>query len=108
MKVIVNKYIPFGNFTAINLCGIIFSKKPLTKRQEIHEQIHIAQMLEMLVIFFYLWYVIEFLIRLCCYLNWNIAYRSISLEREAYGHEYFQKYLKQRKHFRWTKYLCDI
>ena len=45
---------------------------------------HTAQMKEMLYIFFYLWYVVEWIIRL--FMKGN-AYRNISFEREAYSNE---------------------
>ena len=50
-----------------------------------HEKIHIAQQKEMLVIPFYLWYFIEWLVRLFKKGN---AYQNISFEREAYVNEY--------------------
>lgn len=33
------------------------------------------------------------------------AYRDISFEQEAYYHEEDMKYLKNRKHYAWIKYL---
>jgi hypothetical protein len=67
-----------------------------------HERIHTRQMLEMLIVGFYLWYVIEWLIRLPMKGN---AYRSISFEREAYANEGNLNYLKQRKLYSWLNYL---
>src|SRR5678815_4332787 len=66
MKIIRNKYIPFKGFRAINLFGILFVRGN-AKISEVtlnHEKIHTAQMKEMLYIFFYLWYVFEWIIRL--------------------------------------------
>ena len=104
--VIYNKIFPFGNYVAINLFGIIFSKsKPLTDRTINHENIHTRQIIEMLFIFFYIWYGIEWLIRLIQYKNGHTAYRNISFEREAYYNELDYEYLNNRNKYRFLKYL---
>lgn len=69
-----------------------------------HESIHIAQQKEMLIIPFYLWYLIEFLIRLITQPK-KQAYRKISFEKEAYSNEQDFNYLNHRKIFNWIKYL---
>lgn len=68
-----------------------------------HEKIHWYQQLEMLFIFFYLWYFFEWLIRLV--LNQTNAYDSISFEKEAYYNEKDFDYLMKRKSFAWFRYL---
>ena len=57
MLIIRNKYIPFRGFSAINILGILFVRPNtrVTPRLLNHERIHTAQMLEMGIIFFYLW-----------------------------------------------------
>ena len=104
MKIIRNKLIPFQGFKAINLFGVLFVRgnARISERTLRHEAIHTAQMKEMLYIFFYLWYVAEWLIRL--FMKGN-AYRSISFEREAYSNEDDVIYLESRKRFAWIKYL---
>jgi len=106
MKVIYNKLIPVKGFIAINLFGIIFSrkeKKPLEKRTVNHELIHTKQMLETLFVFFYLIYGIHFLIQLVRFRNWKTAYRNVCFEREAYYFQYHENYLKRRRLFYWIK-----
>ena len=95
---------PFKRFNAINLFGVIFTRLDTEMDEHLlnHERIHTRQMLEMLIVGFYLWYVIEWLIRLTMKGN---AYRSISLEREAYSNEGNLNYLQQRKTYSWIKYL---
>lgn len=108
MKVIYNKYIPFKGYVAINLLGIIFARKefkPLSKITENHEAIHTAQMRELLFVFFYLWYGIEWLVRLFQYQDSKVAYLNISFEREAYKNQNNLGYLKVRKKYRNLKYL---
>lgn len=70
-----------------------------------HEDIHWAQEKEMLIIPFYLWYVIEFLIRLIIYRDWHKAYKNISFEQEAYKYQEDPNYVKTRKFYDWVKYL---
>lgn len=104
MKVIYNNLIPFCDFWAINLFGVIFVRKgcSLNRTALNHEAIHTAQMREMLFIPFYLWYIIEWLLRLFCKGN---AYENISFEREAYSHQGKLDYLSHRNRFAWRKYL---
>lgn len=114
MKIIYNNIIPFKGFAAINLFGILFvrndCKSQVSDRMINHESIHTAQMKEMLWIFFYLWYIIEWFIKLFKYSDSNEdgrgdAYHNISFEREAYDNETNQQYLSSRKHYSWWYYL---
>ena len=59
----------------------------------------------MLIFLFFLWYIIEFIIRLCIYRNWDKAYRNISFEQEAYNNKNIINYIKTRKHYSWIKYI---
>lgn len=106
MPVVRNKIIPFGkNYYAINLCGIIFAKGPCDKYVINHEKIHTHQMLELLIIPFYILYVIEWLIRLVQYKNLFKAYKNISFEREAYTHGDDLNYLRKRPLYNFLHYL---
>jgi hypothetical protein len=67
-----------------------------------HESIHIEQQKELLIIGFYLWYVIEWIIRL--FMKGN-AYQNISFEREAYLNQDNSEYLSERKKYSFLKYL---
>lgn len=65
MKIVYNNLIPFKGFAAINLFGILFVRGVKVSEEMInHEAIHTAQMKEMLYVFFYLWYVVEWIVRL--------------------------------------------
>jgi len=84
--------------------GIYIHKNYITNKNVInHESIHWKQQMEMLIIFFYLWYLIEWIIRI--FVNGKKAYVSLSFEREAYANEANLDYLKTRKHFAWIKYI---
>ena len=103
-KVIYNSVIPFKGYKCINLFGILFVRGN-ARIDDItlnHEKIHTAQIKEMLYVFFYLWYLIEWIIRL--FMEGN-AYRNISLEREAYTNQDDLSYLKSRKRFDFAKHI---
>ena len=105
MKIIRNKVLPFTGFKAINLFGILFVRKGAKMSEEDinHESIHSAQMKEMLYIFFYLFYVIEWVIKVIKYKDLDIAYRAISFEKEAYMNQGNLEYLLRRQPFNWIR-----
>ena len=107
MKIVRNDIIPFKGYKAINLFGILFVRGDavIISTDINHEGIHTAQMKEMLYVFFYLWYVIEWLVRLVMYRNAHTAYRNVSFEREAYANESDMGYLGRRNIYSWVKYL---
>jgi hypothetical protein len=70
-----------------------------------HEKIHIRQQTELLVVFFYLWYFTEYFIRLIATGNPDVAYKTISFEKEAYSNENDFEYLSKRKFWSFLKYL---
>ena len=121
MKIIRNKYIPFPGFKAINLFGVLFVKNN-AKIDDVtinHEAIHSRQFVELMVLFavatvfirwwmplfsplfFYIWYVIEWVIRL----PKGNAYKNISFEREAYANEGDASYLNGRYWFNFFRYI---
>jgi len=112
MKIIYSNIIPFKGYVAINLFGVLFARNEykghISDVVINHEEIHTEQMRELLYIGFYLWYVIEWLIKLPFHKN---AYRAISFEREAYAHQtktpegmyIYRKVV--RKRFAFLKYL---
>ena len=106
MKIVYNNILPVKGFAAMNLVGIIFARneyKPLARRIQNHEAIHTVQMKEMLYIFFYLWYLVEWLVKLFRY--GRNAYENISFEREAYTYQYDYSHLEKRKKYHWIKRL---
>lgn len=67
-----------------------------------YKPIRTAQIKEMFYVFFYLWYVLEWLVRL--FMKGN-ARLNIAFEREAYGNQENMGYLEKRKRFGWIDYL---
>nr|WP_296346176.1 hypothetical protein [Winogradskyella sp.] len=70
-----------------------------------HEKIHLRQQVELLIVFFYLLYVVEFLVRLIKLRSWLHAYLSISFEKEAYQNERNHKFLKKRPFWNFIHYF---
>jgi hypothetical protein len=70
-----------------------------------HEKIHLRQEIEMLVVPFYIWYLVEYWIRWIALSSSDAAYRAISFEREAYANDDSVDYLKRRPFWAFLKYL---
>lgn len=108
MFFIVNKYLIPKGFRGLTAYPFVFLKYRVDKENPVfinHERIHLKQQLELLILPFFIWYVLEYLIYLLKYGNKNRAYRSISFEREAYSNESDMDYLKKRRIFSFWKYL---
>lgn len=107
MKIVKNKIIPPRGFSYANLFGVLFTRrdKPISDVSLNHEQIHTEQMKEMLYVFFYLWYVIEWLVRLIILWDAHKSYRAISFEQEAYSNQENLAYREGRKRYRWLTYV---
>lgn len=100
------RLITFGWAAGITLApfGIYLMEKYLLYTRVInHENIHWKQQMEMLVVFFYLWYGVEWLVKLFFY--GKASYYNLSFEREAYKYESDLEYVDNRKHFSWFKYI---
>lgn len=116
MKKIFNNIIPFKGYIAINLFGILFVRNEyktlLSKKVINHENIHTKQMKELLYIIFYIWYLIEYIIKLILCITkkdrFSIAYYSISFEQEAKVNENNLEYLNSRKKYNWLKYVFKL
>lgn len=108
MKIIAAKYLIPKGFAGITLYPFIIvnDKKAMQNTTLLnHEKIHLRQQAEMLVLPFYIWYGIEYLIRLLQYRNRQTAYRNISFEREAYKHEQDTEFLRHRSFWNFLKFI---
>lgn len=109
MKKIYSNIFPVKGFTAMTLWPFVFVLKDeagkFSVQTERHENIHGEQQKEMLLVFFLLWYGLEWLIKLCYYRNTITAYKNISFEREAYSNQGNVVYLDERKPYAFLKYL---
>ncbi|MBR2183833.1 MAG: hypothetical protein IJ897_00160 [Prevotella sp.] len=106
--IVLNTIFPFGkNFYAINLCGVVFAKQRLSPSERRHEHIHTLQQRELLFVGFFIWYIVEWLVRLLQYRDAKRAYLNISFEREAYAHEDDKDYEHHRRHYASVRYVCN-
>lgn len=108
MIIVCQKPLAKLKVNGITLFPFIFIRKPEDKDNKIlinHEKIHIRQQIELLVIFFYIWYVVEYYYWLIKLKNKHLAYMRISFEREAYSNECHLNYLKKRKLWCFFNYL---
>ncbi|MBX9806883.1 MAG: hypothetical protein K2X95_03690 [Flavobacteriaceae bacterium] len=108
MFLIVTKYLIPKGYRGLAIFPFVFVKHSLDKENAVfvnHEQIHLRQQIEMLVIPFLICYFIEFILRLIQYKNRDLAYRNISFEREAYANEKNLNYLKKRSFWNFLKYV---
>jgi hypothetical protein len=70
-----------------------------------HERIHLRQQAEMLLIFFYVLYLIEYLMGRLKGRSHYQSYREISFEREAFNHEFDLEYLNKRQAYSSFRFL---
>lgn len=106
--ILISKYIVPKGYAGVTVFPFMFLKYKALKSNVIlinHEKIHLKQQLELLIAPFFIFYTCEFLIRLMQYRNWNLAYRNISFEREAYRNEKDLNYLKSRPLFNFIKFI---
>jgi len=103
-----SKYLFHPNFNAIAIWPFIILKNKSLKDNSIlinHEKIHLQQQKEMLWLLFFIWYLVEFLVKLIIFKEAMIVYKNVSFEREAYANEFDKYYLKDRKFWNFLKYL---
>lgn len=107
MITVKNSLIPFNGYCAIAIWPFIFVRegKKITDTVINHERIHGRQQIEMLIVPFFLWYLVEWVVKL--FLGSGNAYHRISFEREAFENEKDFGYLKNRKHYAWIRFLFN-
>lgn len=97
-----------AKWAGVTLGPVILVKKRHRWNAELiqHEMIHVRQQMEMLIVFFYVWYLVEFLVRLIQKRGkWMEAYKRISFEREANHFEGLPRYPALRENYAWINYL---
>ncbi|QIE60272.1 hypothetical protein G5B37_12080 [Rasiella rasia] len=108
MIVVVNRFLLRKGFNGITLWPfVVLRKREMMNDCRLlnHERIHLRQQAELLVVFFYIWYGAEFLLRWFQYKNRYEAYRNISFEREAYTNEKDLHYCKQRSFWGFLEFV---
>lgn len=108
MIVRVNRFLLRKGISGMALWPFVLVRNAALKQDLVflnHEKIHLRQQLELLILPFYLWYVLEFGFRFLKYGNGREAYRNISFEREAYQNEKDLQYLNRRPFWSFLKYV---
>jgi len=96
------------SFCAVTIYPFVFLKNEQSKRDYVllnHEYIHLRQQKELFWLVFFIWYGLEYLVKLLYYRNAYLAYKNISFEREAYYYENDLDYLKNRTAFSFMKFI---
>ena len=133
-KKIYSKFIPAKGYISILILFWMVIREEYRNRlpwfAEIHEGIHLQQLVEMLLLgigiftlmieegygwwsvlslfLFYECYVAEFAVKLLLTFSWRKAYMSISFEQEAFGNHLEKNYLERRPAFAWVKYIFKL
>ena len=112
-KIIKTSWFPFRRYDAVAIWPRIFVKGECKEYVVRHEEIHIRQQKELLLIGFYLLYAVFYVYLFLKFAisDWGCkiseicdkAYRANPLEREAYGHQHDPDYLDRRRHFAWIR-----
>jgi hypothetical protein len=108
MFLIVTKYLIPKGYRGLAIFPFVFMKQRLEKGNAVflnHEKIHLRQQLELLIIPFFIWYFLEFCFRWIQFKNFDLGYRNISFEREAYANEKDLDYLKRRSFWMFLNYV---
>lgn len=109
----VTPYLPplCWGYLAITLfpLGIFYRSREDRDNETIrtHELIHWIQQKEVLCLLFYLWYLVEYLIKLIRFMDHQKAYRGIGFEQEAKKFERDAAYLSKRKPFHWIRFVLN-
>ena len=85
VMILIFKYIIPSNYCGLAIYPFIFlnSKHLLPNKIVLnHEKIHLQQQKELLWIFFFAWYLIEYLTRLMQFKDHHKAYKNISLKKK--------------------------
>lgn len=105
------KFLCLGSegYNGITIFPFIILKKEIKDTEKSkytinHEKIHIQQQKELLLVFFFPWYLISYLIGRFKGLSHHIAYRNIIFEREAFSNMHDLYYCRGRKIFSFLKY----
>lgn len=107
MFLLVSRFLVPKGFSGITLFPFVFFRDKKFRDDAVfvnHERIHLRQQIELLILPFFLWYGIEFLLRLMVSRNVDSAYRNISFEREAYENEKDLSYLQTRSFWNFLKF----
>lgn len=106
--ILISRFFFVKDYVGLSLWPFIILKTSSLKNDNIlinHERIHLKQQIELFILPFYIFYLLEWLIKCIYYLDSYKAYQNISFEREAYANESNLNFVSERKPFGFIKYL---
>jgi hypothetical protein len=95
--ILLTRFLPYAGMSLFPFILLRKKDAPHGERLLNHERIHLRQQLELLILPFYLWYLLDYLIQRIRGRKHEEAYRSIIFEKEAYTHENDLDYLQRRR-----------
>ena len=108
MLILQSRYLIPKGFSGLTIFPFVIVSAKVDLSDDVlmnHERIHLKQQLELAIVPFFVWYLLEYLLRLIQFQNKRKAYRNISFEREAYTNEGNLEYYKTRRFWSFLKYL---
>ena len=108
MLILQSRYLIPKGFSGLTIFPFVIVSTKVDLSDKVlmnHERVHLKQQLELAILPFFIWYFLEYLLRLIQFRNKRKAYRNISFEREAYANERNFEYLQKRKFWSFLKYL---
>lgn len=114
LTIVKNKILPIKGFESMTLFNLLLTRKDeITQKTINHETTHLYQAFDFKLwylgfIIFYIWYILEWILKLPSALFGYRPYYSISFEQEAYINQNNNDYLKNRKSFAWLKYIFKL
>ena len=106
----INPLLPVKGYSFMNICAIMFTRsedyiKRMSQATVTHEKTHTKQILEMGIVFFYLWYVLEWFVRLFIDKNGHTAYRNISPPSPPTSAAEHPEYKRKTFSYGWLKWI---
>lgn len=95
--ILMTRFLPYAGMSLFPFILLRKKDAPHGERLLNHERIHLRQQLELLILPFYIWYLLDYLIQRIRGRKHDEAYRSIIFEKEAYTYENDPGYLQRRR-----------
>jgi hypothetical protein len=108
LMILVTRHLFYRNYVGLCLWPFIILREESLREDPVlinHERIHLRQQAELLVVFFYIAYLLEWVIKSAYYLDCYRGYKNISFEREAYLYEKDCQYLENRRPLQFLQYV---
>ena len=99
---------PFLKVNAMAIFPFILVREPWMKDDAVlirHERIHLRQEIELLILPFYIFYLLNYLVNIYRFSDHHKAYLQIIFEQEAYAGEENSAYLDYRPYYAWRKFM---